>query len=289
MLLNDLLAKEGIEPGGVLVFRHTPEERELRRVLPWLAAERPEVFNAYQQTHGQQVETALLRARYVVSFIGHETGRAIFIGLYKVGDHRALTHEQYWGISAYKEMKNFGMKGFEGDRPSVLWFDLEFTNFYKAWQGKLVVDWPRPAIRWYRWAIQAQFPIHAILEDSILTGALPDWRDIFLTWAELRILPAQWREAMRHWRGIYFINDHSDGKGYVGSAYGQHNLLGRWEQYEAGGHGGNVHLLERRPENFRFSILERVSPDLEADEVVRLEATWKKRLCTRWPEGLNDN
>ena len=43
------------------------------------------------------------------------------------------------------------------------------------------------------------------------------------------------------------------------------------------------------PENFRFSILERVSPNMEADKVIALEATWKDRLHTRWPEGLIDN
>ena len=30
------------------------------------------------------------------------------------------------------------------------------------------------------------------------------------------------------WRGIYYIFDTSDAKGYVGSAYGEYNPLGRW-------------------------------------------------------------
>jgi hypothetical protein len=29
--------------------------------------------------------------------------------------------------------------------------------------------------------------------------------------------------------------------------------------------------------------------DIEANEVIALETTWKKRFHTRWPEGLNDN
>lgn len=57
----------------------------------------------------------------------------------------------------------------------------------------------------------------------------------------------------------------------------------------ASGHGGNVHLLERDPENFFFSILDRVSPDMDWEDVIALESTWKERLHTRWPEGLNDN
>jgi hypothetical protein len=79
----------------------------------------------------------------------------------------------------------------------------------------------------------------------------------------------------------------SDGKAYVGSAYGDGNLLGRWLTYAASGHGGNS-LLKRDPKNFQFTILQRVSPDMEADEVIKLESTWKERLHTRQPFGLTE-
>jgi hypothetical protein len=58
---NDLLGKEGIDPKTVLVLRHRPRERELRKVLPWLAAERPDTYNAYQQQQSPSVETAMVR------------------------------------------------------------------------------------------------------------------------------------------------------------------------------------------------------------------------------------
>jgi hypothetical protein len=54
--LNHLLEAKDIDPKQVLVLRHRPIERELNRVLPWLAAEWPEVFNAYQQTQGETLE-----------------------------------------------------------------------------------------------------------------------------------------------------------------------------------------------------------------------------------------
>ena len=84
------------------------------------------------------------------------------------------------------------------------------------------------------------------------------------------------------------IWDSSDGLAYVGSASGDTNILGRWEGYAATGHGGNKLLRERDPSLFRFTILQRVSPDLEIAEVIRLEATWKERLHTR-ERGLNEN
>jgi hypothetical protein len=54
------------------------------------------------------------------------------------------------------------------------------------------------------------------------------------------------------------------------------------------GHRGNV-LLELSPENFMLNILEHVSPDLEADDVIKLESGSKSRLHAHSPSGLNDN
>ena len=61
--LNDLLSKAGLDPATVMVMRHRPSEKELRAVLPWLAAERHAVYNAYQSNHGEVVEKALAKAR----------------------------------------------------------------------------------------------------------------------------------------------------------------------------------------------------------------------------------
>ena len=77
---------------------------------------------------------------------------------------------------------------------------------------------------------------------------------------ELKILPSKWKAALSQWRGIYFIFDESDGKGYVCSAYGTENIVGRWLSYAAGGHGGNKELRNPDPARFRFSILQRVRP-----------------------------
>ena len=118
---------------------------------------------------------------------------------------------------------------------------------------------------------------------------MPEWSSAVFRWEELGILPVRWKSALSQWRGIYYIFDSSDGKAYVGSAYGEDNLLGRWLNYSTSGHGGNVLLRKRDASTFQFSILQRVSPDAPMTEVVRLETTWKDRLHTRQPNGLNDN
>jgi hypothetical protein len=131
--------------------------------------------------------------------------------------------------------------------------------------------------------------VKAIREESAFAAAMPDWRDMVLSWAELRAIPESWRHALAQWRGIYFIHDVADGRGYVGSAYGKENILGRWLNYSARGHGGNKLLRSRKPDNFRFSILELVSPDMAADDVIHLETRWKTRIHTRGEFGLNVN
>jgi len=83
---GDLLIREKIDPKSVLVLRHKPNEPEFQKVFPWLAANQPDVFNAYQQTQTVKVEKAMLKSDFVASFIGHAPGKAMFIGLYKRGD-----------------------------------------------------------------------------------------------------------------------------------------------------------------------------------------------------------
>ena len=294
MYFNDLLDRHQIDNEKVIVFRHRPIEPELRKVFPWLAAEKPDLFNAYQRTHGFRVEKALEKLvgdGYVASFIGIDPGRAEFVGLYSIDGVKTLTYRTYWNNPYYKELRSYGMLGWNSkwDREKILYFDLKLLNFYKSWKGRLVIDWPGLERSWWRRAHRNEFSILAIREESCFNEAMPPWNEINLSWEQLKLLPPRWKSALSQWRAIYYIYDTRNHKGYVGSAYGQENLLGRWLNYASVGHGGNKLLRSRNPKNFRFSILERVSPDMEAAEVTRLESTWKERLHSRKPEGLNDN
>jgi len=286
--LTDLLQKHEIPPASVLVLRHRPQEPKLRRMLSWLAAEKPDLYNAYQQAQFPKVEKAFTRAKYIASFIGVAAGRALFAGLYAVKSWRQIGSEEYWKIPANKELhESFGMAGFGSNRSTTLWFELILsTDFYAAWRGRLVIRWPGLERSWWRWADRNTFLIDAIRESSALEAVVPPWDELVLTWPELKVLPSNWQASLREWRGIYYILDSCDGRGYVGAAYGTENILGRWLNYRVSGHGGNKELRKRNPTTFQFSILQRVSPDMSADEVIQLEQTWKIRLHTR-EFGLN--
>jgi hypothetical protein len=271
-----------------LVLRHRPVEAELNKVLPWLAAEKPDVFNAYQRAHGPRLEAAMTGAKYLVSCIRRDAGRALFIGIYRIAGSRSVSQAELWQTPEYRELTRLGAVA-GGARPSLLHFDLPLTDLYAHWKGKLVIGWPPPERVWWRRAHRNFMPVLAILEESALDAEMPAWEEIDLTWDELAVLPLRWRAKLAEWRAIYYIFDTSDAKGYVGSAYGGDNLLGRWLGYAATGHGGNRLLRQRDHRTFRFSILQRVSPDMDAADVIRLEASWKDRLHTRHPVGLNDN
>lgn len=117
---------------------------------------------------------------------------------------------------------------------------------------------------------------------------MPHWSEIVLEHEELQFLPRSWKAALSQWRGIYYIFDVSDARGDVGSASGNENIHGRWMNYALTGHGGNVLLKDRDLRNFRFSILQRFSPDMPTEEIVNIESSWKQRLHTQ-QFGLNRN
>jgi len=90
------------------------------------------------------------------------------------------------------------------------------------------------------------------------------------------------------------IVDTTDGKQYIGSAYGEGGLLERWRLYVETGHGGNRKIEElirdhpERYENFQFSILQILPKTITQEEVTNIENLYKRKLLTK-EFGLNDN
>jgi hypothetical protein len=297
---NNLLLNQGIQPENVIIFRHRPSEPGLRKVFPWLASESPNIFNAYQQTQGYlPVENAvkkLVGNGYIASFIGHEPKYAVFVGLYSINTSKPLSPKEFAAIPEYQEIEKLGgsiwfteQMANEG-RPTVEFFDFVETSFHPEWKGKLVVKWPGLERSWWRRAQNKNndLTVHCIHENSLFDSYEPKWLDIDFTWEQLKILPIRMKTRLSEWRGIYYIFDVKKRLGYVGSAYGEENLHGRWQNYAANGHGGNKLLRDCSPENFRFTILQLLPPDMEKEQVTQIESNWKKRLHT-FEFGLNEN
>jgi hypothetical protein len=129
-------------------------------------------------------------------------------------------------------------------------------------------------------------------ESSI--GDFKSYDYIHLTYRELKKIiehPSSnitWVTALSNVNGIYLIRENSTGQLYVGSAYGEKGIFGRWKNYATNGHGGNKELMGLDPNNFEFSILEILSSTSSAEEVIEKENKWKIKLGTR-QNGLNVN
>lgn len=286
LTLNTLLSDAGLPFDDVIVARHTPKEPPLRRVIKSIVVQRPDLFQVYQSVQGEKLESAMMRAAYMASFLDNGPGSAIFAGLYWIGQSRRITQAEFNAIPENQELLALGMDNKWSRDP--LAFEMRLDDELSEWIGKLCIGWsvnPRP---WWQWAKPERFPITALHAENMLSPAMPPWEEIVLSWGELQLLPPSWRAKLSEWRGIYLIFDVAREKGYVGAAYGSENILGRWRNYAASGHGGNVQLRLSKPADLRFSILQRTSPDMLPDDVISLESLWKSRLHTR-SHGLNSN
>lgn len=284
---NDLLRKRNIPWTDTLMIRHTPSEPELKRVLPWMAAEHPRLFNAYQSIQSPRAEGRMKKRSHLASFIAVEGGLCLFVGLYRKVGGRDVSFEEFVEHPDMQELVRYGMKLPE-PRPALHLFDLEpVADFHPHLSGRLVCSMSEGR-EFLRRSEMNVFEVVRLHEQSLLTPEMPPWNELVLTWDELKVIPETWKARLREWRGLYYIFDTEIELGYVGSAGGADNILGRWLNYAATGHGGNVKLRGRNPANFRFSILERPSPDMPQDEICALETLWKLRLHTR-EHGLNDN
>ena len=104
-----------------------------------------------------------------------------------------------------------------------------------------------------------------------------------------------WYTALSSVNAIYLIVDKESGAQYVGSAYNQDGLWGRWEAYvTTNGHGGNkkmVAVMQKDPNrchDLQFSVLQILPKNMTSEEIIQAENLWKDKLLTR-KFGWNDN
>lgn len=191
------------------------------------------------------------------------------------------------------------------DSKKLIDVDEEPLSNYKPYFGRLVITWKDRSTRNVRMkSIDniKKLTVKTILEEPYNEAAetFPGYENINLSWEDLnRVLKLKtWRTALENQKGVYLITDTLTNKRYVGSAYGDNMILGRWQDYAKNGHGGNKLLKELVEEegidyvrrNFRYSILDIYKSSTNDDIIIQRESWWKNLLLTRSPEfGYNDN
>lgn len=106
-----------------------------------------------------------------------------------------------------------------------------------------------------------------------------------------------WKAALENIRGVYLITDKSNGKRYVGSAYGDSGIWARWASYVGTGHGWNDELtklikvegLEYAREHFKIALLEYRSMKTDDNTIIERENYWKEVFMSRGQFGYNKN
>jgi hypothetical protein len=97
-----------------------------------------------------------------------------------------------------------------------------------------------------------------------------------------------------HQLAMATMNSQGTGNQYVGSAYGEGGILGRWKAYAKTVRGDTKELrvlLKGRPNmanDAQFSILQTLPITLDRTEVFKYETLHKRKLGTR-AHGLNGN
>ncbi len=296
MQLASLFRAEGLLPEDIAVMFHVSDKPALHRALPFLAEEAPELFDAFQNQHGPGVEATLTKRKYMASFVAEAAGEFVFAGLFAISGNTYRSMVELDADPRRKELQrrygdiNFVDYGAEKGQAGRLEFDLIPAVPLADLIGRLRLRKPPRAKRVYRFlAENLDCPIVEITRDRRLVQPPPEWREFIVDASDLRGLPQARAARLSEWGGVYLFVDQTDFMRYVGAAYGADNLLARWLAHVAGNNGITKSLEQRDPSNFRFSILERTSPDLPADEVIAIEQNWKRRLDTLHPHGLNQN
>ncbi len=109
---------------------------------------------------------------------------------------------------------------------------------------------------------------------------------------------ADWKGALENVKGVYVIMDKTNGKKYIGAAYGDGGIWSRWADYMNTGHGGNDDLteliekegLEYAKDNFKLSLLEYRSMKTDDGVIQNREKYWKKVFLSQEKNfGYNQN
>lgn len=175
-------------------------------------------------------------------------------------------------------------------------YEYEVLSEYQKYFGRLIVKYKNKAQNMIRLAksVIDDCEIAQILPDTFDNDIFPGYDKVNVSWQELsRVIEKEsWKTALQNQKGVYLITDISCGKMYVGSAYGDNMILGRWQSYIETGHGGNIELRKLNKEhiqqNFKFSVLDIFKSTVDDQLIIARESWWKSVLLTR-EFGYNKN
>ena len=188
-----------------------------------------------------------------------------------------------------KVTKDLNIKGGVG-------YEFETLTEYEKYFGRVIVRYKNKSQNMVRLATSVidDCEIAQILPDVFDNDIFPGYDKVNISWNELSrvITKENWKTALRNQKGVYLITDTSNGKMYIGSAYGDEMILNRWKSYVQSGNGGNKELkmleFDHIKKHFRFSILDIFKSTTDSEIIIERESWWKVTLLSR-KFGYNAN
>lgn len=239
------------------------------------------------------------------------------LSLFKSGKIKECINGQYWNYSKSKSYQVGQITvGFIKIKPTEdLWllfhvgkvtkdldifdgpgFEYETLHKYDKYLGRLIIRFKNKSQNLVRKAesVIDDCEVVQILPNIFNNDIFPGYEHVNLSWEELKqvLNKDNWKTALENQKAVYLITDISNGKHYVGSAYGETMLLGRWQDYAKNGHGGNVEFknlnFDYIKNNFRYSILD-IYKSKTNDQIILDRETWWKDVLKSREFGYNKN
>lgn len=275
LTFGSLIDLVGLDRAAVRLLRHQ-DNRYPGYPTPYVMwrDDRPR-FEAYQETQGIG-DAPDLRAPYWASFVGVPGKETLFVGLYSAELVGLLPADRPHPVTGAVEAAG-----------SCNLYRLELLPELAEYQGRLWIEWGLGYRAWIQRGDRKPKPI-VELKRTFAEDPFPGYAKLLLRLSDIETIPATWREALRATRGIYLMTCPRTREQYVGMASGSDGFLGRWREYAASGHGGNVALKSRDPSDYQLSILETVGLSATLSDLATLEILWKDKLQSR-EMGLNRN
>jgi len=175
-------------------------------------------------------------------------------------------------------------------------YEYEILPEHQKYFGRLIIKFKNKSQTMIRYAesVINDCEVVQILPDTFDNDIFPGYGKVNVSWEELSRLISKesWKTALQNQKGVYLITDISNGKMYVGAAYGENMILGRWQSYIKTGNGGNVDLkklsFDYIRQNFKYSILDIFKSTIDDELIIAKESWWKSVLQTR-EFGYNKN
>lgn len=276
--IKKILEIYGVDSSKVKLVRHGNKEIPVRETF----LSDIKRFEAYQRF---QAPNKFGNSKSIAVFAPYYKTTGIFLGLWDIQ-----------GCLKTEDFTNEIIKELEKHNLPEDWFDIAVRYDLKRNKSlddlseRLIIEWGHSTVSW----VQSKDKEVIEIKGKKSIGDFQSFSLVDINHKELKNIfdfpdtNLTWLKALSSVNGVYLIKDKSTGKLYVGSAYGESGIYGRWAAYAKNGHGGNLELKDLDPTNFQFSILEIVPGTATADSVIECENRWKEKLGTR-NFGLNRN